>query len=107
MLSVRTNTITAACLCAKCKYVLQYKILEYNFLFEFILKTILAPAPGNLPFPKISETSQLNIERLNPILPIAEEITEFYDGRDNYGIARQVIITTVYKIEIILNKLHI
>ncbi len=69
-------------------------------MIEFFLKTVLAPAPGNLPFPKISDTSQLNIERLNPILPIAEEITEFYDGRSNYGIARQVIMTIVYKIYI-------
>jgi hypothetical protein len=54
----------------------------------------LAPAPGNLPFPTISNTAQvqLNIERLNPVLPVAEEITEFFDGINNYGIARQVII---------------
>ena len=36
---------------------------------------------------------QLNIERLNPVLPVAEEITEFFDGINNYGIASQVIIT--------------
>jgi len=38
---------------------------------------------------------QLNIERLNPVLPVAEEITEFFDGINNYGIARQVIINII------------